>query len=260
MSDKEFDEMFREKFGSFEVEPSPETWSRIAKQLNKKKKNATYSWVWTAAGIALFITAGLWWVRPEKTIKLRGQKTALEQVAKVAPSPVRSVATTEGAVKPEQELITASGAGDKKRNRVILAKVETPGSRSEPSEERPTPSPAEMSARGTYTPVETEHPGRVSIPTVVAMLNNEEPGKKLSLATANVMKNISDENSPEGYGQKPAIRSVGDIVNFVVSKVDHRKDKIIEFSDDDEGSLISGINLGLVKIKTRANKEKQNQN
>jgi hypothetical protein len=50
--------------------------------------------------------------------------------------------------------------------------------------------------------------------------------------------------------RKHGIRNFGDIVNLVVAKVDKRKDKVIEFSDDDEdGSSITGINLGVIKVK-----------
>jgi hypothetical protein len=51
-------------------------------------------------------------------------------------------------------------------------------------------------------------------------------------------------------GQKK-IRSIGSLVNFVIAKVDKREDKLIEFKDSDEGSEVSGINLGLVKIKSK---------
>ena len=47
------------------------------------------------------------------------------------------------------------------------------------------------------------------------------------------------------------IRSIGGLVNFVIARVDKRDDKIIEFKEGAEGSEVSGINLGLVKFKSR---------
>jgi hypothetical protein len=39
-------------------------------------------------------------------------------------------------------------------------------------------------------------------------------------------------------------------VNLVVAKVDKRKDKLIQFSDsDDDGSVITAVHLGALKIK-----------
>jgi hypothetical protein len=50
--------------------------------------------------------------------------------------------------------------------------------------------------------------------------------------------------------KKRRIRSLGDLINVVVSKVDKRKDKIIEFSNtDDDEATITGVNLGIIKIK-----------
>ena len=55
----------------------------------------------------------------------------------------------------------------------------------------------------------------------------------------------------ESEAPKIKIRSIGSLVNFVIAKVDHREDKIIEFEDNDEGSEVSGINLGVLKFKSR---------
>jgi len=40
-------------------------------------------------------------------------------------------------------------------------------------------------------------------------------------------------------------------VNFVIAQVDKREDKLIEFTESDEGTEVSGINLGLLKIKSK---------
>jgi hypothetical protein len=49
---------------------------------------------------------------------------------------------------------------------------------------------------------------------------------------------------------RPRIHSFGDLVNVLVAKVDKRKDKVIEFTADDDGeSNITGVNLGIIKIK-----------
>ena len=48
------------------------------------------------------------------------------------------------------------------------------------------------------------------------------------------------------------VHSFGDLVNVLVAKVDKRRDKVIEFSPDDDGeSHVTGINLGIIKIKKR---------
>jgi hypothetical protein len=69
-------------------------------------------------------------------------------------------------------------------------------------------------------------------------------------AKAVFIEEESDIEENELRGQKK-IRSIGSLVNFVIAKVDKREDKLIEFKDSDEGSEVSGINLGLVKIKSK---------
>jgi hypothetical protein len=45
---------------------------------------------------------------------------------------------------------------------------------------------------------------------------------------------------------------LGGLINALIAKVDRRQDKLIEFSDsddDDAESNVTGLNLGLIKIK-----------
>ena len=46
------------------------------------------------------------------------------------------------------------------------------------------------------------------------------------------------------------IHNFGDLVNLVVDKLDKREDKVIQFADDEDGdSHLTGVNLGIVRIK-----------
>jgi pectate lyase len=66
-------------------------------------------------------------------------------------------------------------------------------------------------------------------------------------------QNTNDGNLDDVGGvndRKVKIKSVGDLVNFVVAKVDKREEKIIKVSKTDEGdNQITGINLGLFKFR-----------
>jgi hypothetical protein len=44
---------------------------------------------------------------------------------------------------------------------------------------------------------------------------------------------------------------LGGIINTIVAAVDKRDDKLIEFTDndDDDGSRVTAVNLGIFKIK-----------
>ncbi|MNL29759.1 hypothetical protein D3C87_1514530 [compost metagenome] len=50
------------------------------------------------------------------------------------------------------------------------------------------------------------------------------------------------------------IRNVGDLVNFVVNKIDRREKKLIQFDTDDDNSSIVALNIGFIKLNRKADK------
>ena len=64
-------------------------------------------------------------------------------------------------------------------------------------------------------------------------------------------QNTSPTNEAEQGHSRPRIKGVGGLVNFVIAQVDKREDKIIEFREGEEGTELSGINLGPIKLKSR---------
>jgi hypothetical protein len=61
-----------------------------------------------------------------------------------------------------------------------------------------------------------------------------------------------DRNSTDEFNSRNRkVKGVGGLVNFVIAQVDKREDKLIEFTESDEGTEVSGINLGLLKIKSK---------
>lgn len=69
----------------------------------------------------------------------------------------------------------------------------------------------------------------------------KQPEKAQVLATVNTT----------GKAKHKRIRSIGDVVNLVMAKVDKREDKLIQFTDSDDGdeSNVTGINLGIINLK-----------
>ena len=71
MPDKEFDQLFRDKFNDAEIAPSANLWANIEQQLEPKRKR-TFPMYWmAAASIVVAITAMLVFQKTEK-IQLRG--------------------------------------------------------------------------------------------------------------------------------------------------------------------------------------------
>ena len=52
--------------------------------------------------------------------------------------------------------------------------------------------------------------------------------------------------------ERKGIRNVGDLVNFVVDKVDKRDKKLLHFNtDEDDNSSLVGINIGFLKLNKK---------
>ncbi len=78
----------------------------------------------------------------------------------------------------------------------------------------------------------------------VSFAKTEIPDKLFAVVTD---KEKTADNTPV---KKHRVRTFGDMLNVVIAAVDKRKDKVIEFSNTDgDESSITGINLGIIKIK-----------
>ena len=85
--------------------------------------------------------------------------------------------------------------------------------------------------------------------TVRSSIDNLQGGPQLADNTPVQGKTLVG-NDNAVVKRKHKIHSFGDLVNLVVDKVDKRKDKVLEFTDDGDGdSNLTGVNLGIVKIK-----------
>jgi hypothetical protein len=98
--------------------------------------------------------------------------------------------------------------------------------------------------------VEKERTTQVVIATIPEPVKDIEtnvstPNESLAISTK------ADDEMQDMTPKQTRIKSVGSLVNFVVGKVDKRKNKIIEFEDNDEGTKVSGLNLRLLKFQSK---------
>jgi hypothetical protein len=244
MSDKELDQLFKSRFDSFEAEPSASLWSAVESQLESKpRKRAVMPVFWmAAASVVVLLGAGLWLFKPEEKVYLKGKT----RIAKLQPAPVKaapdeaSVATIEA--RPEAAAVTAPAMSTVKVTKP-LTELASDNARKEISYESLKQEPVAM-------PKE-EQPA-IERNVMAAVVSDEErPHSRRGEVHQTVLAMLPEEKSgfEQPLQERRKIRSVGDLVNFVVARVDQREDKLIELSDDDEGTRISGINLGLFKIK-----------
>jgi len=248
MSDKELDNLFQSRFDNFEVHPSADLWSKIESELEDKKpvkKLVPFRWM-AAASVVLIAGMAFYFSRPIKTIQLHGKADQLVKTEGKAQteSDGQTIAeeSTTGAVQGKSAEQFARSAG---QSTVKVRQTE--------KQSQPVQNIDEVKKPVNNEPVLAQtliqQPKQEQKLPEVSKQNQVESVEKPVYAAADT------ETEPAAYSddaqQKKRIRTVGDLVNFVVAKVDKREDKLIEFSNNDEGSKVSGINLGFVKLKSR---------
>ncbi len=241
MQDKEFDMLFQQRFELFEVEPLSESKNNIFKILKDKSEDErSYQSYWAvAATIAVLISIGTWFSNPGEKIKLYGKIKVEERVEE------------SRIVIPQVETVKESTAEKvtvamQEKERITQYFKPNPEAEIEVLDE-------EREEEKAYQ--ELKHEG---IKTFGKQEENLKVEEQAFVSTSNSANEhwIMEDNDAEMEVQAltKAARnhnSVGDLVNFVISKVDKRKNKIIEFTDTDEGSIVSGINLGFVRFKSK---------
>ena len=238
MQDKDFDQLFKQRFEEFEVEPSTRSWQKITGELDKtsKKRKALPNFWMAAASVIILAGTILWLYKPVEVIKLRGNaetQIALKEVKQADKEP--QLAVNETIAEPVET-----------KNR-FAAKSEVRTSRKADKQnalrtEQVEPEISKISDPAENVLIVSQKP--VVLQTQTNLVKEKE--KPVVLAVVN-----DEHNNAETETAKPRIRSVGGLVNFVVAQVDRREDKFIEFKDGEEGSEVSGINLGLLKFKSR---------
>ncbi len=230
--DKAFDRSLRDKFREFSEEPSPAVWEQIAVGLDRPdRKRLPYAWL-AAACVVIFASVLLWPKQePEEMILAKApiinlpaaetasakqenfKNPAIVQIdKKVVPNSVRY----EDRLDSSNELMV-----------VVSSSADVPAAQKELNLQ-----PAAS------TPVVAE-----------AVVASPMPDMDIAANTSAVMND--PEDSADSFAPKQK-KGLGKLVNFVLSQVDPRADKLIEVSEDaGEGLHITGLNLGLIKLKNK---------
>jgi hypothetical protein len=253
--DKDFDGFFKSSFEDFEVTPSAQSWDKIAKEL-ERKPTKKYPIFWIAAAnvvIVLWIGIGLF-TKPTEVIKLKGAPIQniianQEQNTKVEAFAEQIIASKTKVKDPIENI----------EDRVILASIdqkEINVQEEATTNELILPSRSDvLEVTNTMENLTRVRPAR-KIQSVAQQMIDEESIQnninsynvpKMTLAQNTIDENLSGNGA--NNGRKIKIKSVGDLVNFVVAQVDKRDDKIIKVSKTDESdNEITGINFGLFKF------------
>lgn len=246
MLDKEkFDNLFKAKLMDAEIEPSAKVWTNIEVQLAPKAKRKLPIF-WMAAASVTVVIAAILMLQQKEALYLHGNLP----IATNVPKPVDTAVIEDDTVLKQlaktankQPLVNANiNLNGKKVGRGVAGNLKDTVSL------QPNTQIARLPIKQTnLKPLEALD---------VAPINTNVV--QTEIATAN-KDNYSEESYIEEIAtvtQRKGIRNVGDLVNFVVDKVDKREKKFIKFNTDDDESTVSAINIGFFKLNKRSRAER----
>ena len=247
IQDKDFDQLFKDRFEDAEITPSRDLWSSIESEIEPKKKRIIPIYWLSAAAILIIATVGI--------MVYQQQDVVPKQYA-------NNVATNMNPVIVEPQVKDSSVSNTDLTKDVAKAL---------PAHVKPLPTLVQTAVKENAKPIEKQK--MISVPdiqkqeTMIAKV--EEPKKDIktkieeavfktqeeTVLAANVNEVIADEVIDSSYpAERKGIRNVGDVVNLIVNTMDKRKDKVIQFRTDDDDSSISVVNIGPFRIGKKSRK------
>ncbi|MBS1531319.1 MAG: hypothetical protein JSU01_13515 [Bacteroidetes bacterium] len=249
MQDNEFDGLFRNKLNGFESEPSDRVWHGIGTELDKKKI-AILPWLSIAASIIVLVSAGILLIPRGQKANHSGEGVVKLQPKPTVHKPVEQVAATVAPAIINQRAKHERRINTKKGESAVIAATHV-----KPNEAITKSETSKIVDQPVIAAVVTPKTDQVKQPVV--------PGSETQLiAKQNVDSTISISKpvlvakaQPETKSETPVvkkhgIRNFGELVNLVVAKVDKRKDKAVQFTDDEDGdgATLTAVNIGPVKF------------
>jgi len=253
MPDNDFDNLFRDKFMNAEVEPSANLWANIEGQLATKPKRR-FPFMWVAAASVAVVASVVMFTQSGEKIYLQGSTAEVAALQPVLEQPVSAVVETTmetaPAARPTIHTVT-------NRN---LAKREVPAEAVAQlvEDQKNIIAAVQPSTSNEHLPIKRAEVKTLDVTNtanVVPVVNTASDNNNGAMM-AN-LGNLADDDTPEQAveNNKKGIRNMGDLINYVVEKVDKRDKKIIKFNtDDDDNSSIIGLNIGFVKLNKKNNK------
>ncbi|WP_256007179.1 hypothetical protein [Pedobacter deserti] len=236
MQDKEFDELFKIKLDQAEIKPPVQLWDKIQENLDgPKKRNAPVAY-WVAAAVVTIIGAVA--LLSPNTEKLQLQRPlAVEtpvEVLKEEPTapamPVKTASERKPAYQSTPLVIAPRVSEDELRESFVAMQPDPVTERHDVKKDK-------------IIEIKPTEPA-VATPDEVMMADAGISPEALAQAT-----------TAESDGERKGIRNAGDVINYVVGKVDKRERKIIEFrTDEDDNSSLVSLNIGIIKFNRRSDR------
>ena len=223
-----FDKVFKDKLGEVSVAPSPQVWENISASLDPKqhKKRVIYPWLGLAASV-LLVSLGAWWFFPMNQAQVGAVKVMNVQAM---PTRTTEVQLTAQENLPKKELAHISKP-------LVVNKV----AQLQQDLALPPSSVNTVDPKPSATIIQPEQ-------QQVAVLN-ESPSQPVTILKTPQETALNSAQPSAKKHAKKRIRSLSDLVNFVVAKVDNREEKILETSTDEAILSLTSLNVGPLKFK-----------
>ncbi|WP_158797792.1 hypothetical protein [Pedobacter sp. L105] len=244
IQDKEFDQFIKNQFEDVEMEPSGDLWGAIETKLEGKRKRSI-PFYWIAAAIAIIgLSIGLMFMSKDRNhvvtalaVNHRHTRTENKEAGTVLPQTVRVSAVNQITASPvntaaenfavikdhKQSFVADTAADDTKKNLLAMQ-------------------PLKQIVRPDHQSIAVKQ-DKMELPPDIVLASADVPEVKDEV--------INENDQKENKG----IRNVGDLVNYVVGKLDKREEKAIKFqTDDDDNSSLVGINIGMLRFGQKKQK------
>lgn len=254
----EFDKQLQKKLEGFRPEVPEGLWDKIAAQLDADEtrfvvrapvKRRLFPTWWMAAAATLLVVCGVlyWQNRPVAVTYLRAHVDTMaepEEDAAEPPTPVKAAESVEEPVAEplDMERLRRVFA---KRSRKVKARQDQPAKEAKRQpEEAPFARAVKLEQLTTGEPENLssdkflERPD--SLETAIAKVPDIEPLVVLEDTEETILASTDGVKQPFG---------LSNILNYVVGTVDQRDEKLVTFSNDEEGSLKLDFNFGLAKSR-----------
>lgn len=251
IQDKDFDQLFKDRFEDAEIQPSAGLWSNINKEIApQKKRTSPIRWM-AAASVVVTLSLLLFFNKAEK-IQLHGKaaiaSTYTEPLVPIVEDSKDPIRKSDSAVKAtEPSTIESHQRPEAQKSLVAMQPLRSP---SHLYDVEP-----EVKLLETALPISAELP---EVEVTLASSGNADGTIGPATAIKEESAGIKEESSEAMLAAQPVrnrIRNAGDLLNFVVDKLDKREEKILQFeTDEDDNSSLIAINIGPFKFNSRKHK------
>lgn len=240
MQDKDLDQLFHDAFADAEIVPTKDLWGTIEQEIKPKKSKGLPLYWMAAAMVLIAVSTGLLLNKQDK-IQLHGKTDITKYDVKPRVS-VKNESYQQPIIQETKRLVLNNEEKNTKaarliNNKPIIKSIVT---------KYPEPLMAQTGEKTEF----------IKKDVVVSIEKFHENAEMVltGLQNQTIADNAINENDQADH--KTGIKNIGDLVNYVVGRVDKREDKLISFknNEDDDGFTLASINIGSIKFNLHKRK------